>query len=204
MSYKKDYDINDYTTLKGALEEDITSLKQINENIKREGSKATKEATQETVEHTTEKVFKEGMNETGKKMAKEKASKMITKTFDKAKEFAGTKPGKILMGLMALGMISNTFDNQQSPLAPELNQQNVSGPTNKPVTAPSSPSQKTVYTHPSGTNFRMSAKSKNKVKHMQMAQRLSAQTEGDTNVNVYDDRSQISNNWLERKFAEIV
>ena len=37
-----------------------------------------------------------------------------------------------------------------------------------------------------------------------MARQLSAQTGGDTNINVYDDRSQVSSNWLERKFSELV
>lgn len=99
----------------------------------------------------------------------------------------------------------------ESPLAPELNHKDSTGPINNnssssPQKAPSSNTgRKTVYADSSsGLQFKMSAKSKNKINQMDMARQLSAQTGGDTNINVYDDRSQISNNWLERKFSELM
>ncbi len=184
--------------LQGALSDDIISLKQLNEKIIQDGA--------ETIE--------EGLNTQGKKVSKEHAGKLLKKTLDGAKDFAKSHP-KITTGLAALGalgIVSNLLSSEESesPLAPELNQKESTGPINNDSIsrqgAPSSNTgRKTVYADPSsGLEFKMSAKSKNKINQMDMARQLSAQSGGDTNINVYDDRSQVSNNWLERKFSELV
>lgn len=184
--------------LQGASHNDIISLKELNEKILQEGAEAATE---------------EGLNASGKKIAKEHAGDLFKKTLNGAKEFAKTTPGKITMGLAALGLVSNIMSSgdTESPLAPELNHKDSTGPINNnssssPQKAPSSNTgRKTVYADSSsGLQFKMSAKSKNKINQMDMARQLSAQTGGDTNINVYDDRSQISNNWLERKFSELM
>lgn len=184
--------------LQGASHNDIISLKELNEKILQEGAEAATE---------------EGLNASGKKIAKEYAGDLFKKTLNGAKEFAKTTPGKITMGLAALGLVSNIMSSgdTESPLAPELNYKDSTGPINNsnissPQKAPSSNTgRKTIYTDSSsGVQFKMSAKSKNKINQMDMARQLSAQTGGDTNINVYDDKSQVSNNWLERKFSELV
>ena len=136
---------------------------------------------------------------------------LFKKTLNGAKEFAKTTPGKITMGLAALGLVSNIMSSgdTESPLAPELNHKDSTGPINNSSLSQKAPSsntgRKTIYTDSSsGLQFKMSAKSKNKINQMDMARQLSAQTGGDTNINVYDDRSQVSSNWLERKFSELV
>lgn len=184
--------------LQGASHDDIMSLKKLNEKILQEGAEAATE---------------EGLNASGKRIAKKHAGELFKKTLNGAKEFAKTTPGKITMGLAALGLVSNIMssDDTESPLAPELNHKDSTGPINNnssssPQKAPSSNTgRKTVYTDSSsGLQFKMSAKSKNKINQIDMARQLSAQTGGDTNINVYDDRSQVSNNWLERKFSELM
>lgn len=184
--------------LQGALRKDIISLKELNEKILQDGAEA----------------IEEGLNSKGKKISKEQANKIFQKTlgeaWDKTKEFAKTTPGKAVMGLAALGLVSNLLSSGEntSPLAPELNQKSSVGPTNNDTLiqkAPSSANKKVVYSdNSSGLQFKMSGKSRNKINQINMARQLSAQTGGDTNVNVYDDRSQVSNNWLERKFSELV
>ena len=184
--------------LQGASHNDIISLKELNEKILQEGAEAATE---------------EGLNAKGKKIAKEYAGDLFKKTLNGAKEFAKTTPGKITMGLAALGLVSNIMSSgdTESPLAPELNHKDFTGPINNdssslPQKAPSSNTgRKTVYADSSsGLQFKMSAKSRNKINQMDTARQLSAQTNGDTNINIYDDRSQVSNNWLERKFSELV
>ena len=186
--------------LQGASHNDIISLKELNEKILQEGAEAATE---------------EGLNASGKKIAKEYAGDLFKKTLNGAKEFAKTTPGKITMGLAALGLVSNIMSSgdTESPLAPELNHKDSTGPINNSSLSQKAPSsntssntgRKTIYTDSSsGLQFKMSAKSKNKINQMDMARQLSAQTGGDTNINVYDDRSQVSNNWLERKFSELV
>ena len=184
--------------LQGASHNDIISLKELNEKILQEGAEAATE---------------EGLNANGKRIAKEHAGELFKKTLNGAKEFAKTTPGKITMGLAALGLVSNIMSSgdTESPLAPELNHKDSTGPINNDNSsslqkAPSSNTgRKTIYTDSSsGLQFKMSAKSKNKINQMDMARQLSAQTGGDTNINVYDDRSQVSSNWLERKFSELV
>jgi len=193
--YLKDYSPNDNNGLQGAREKDIMNLtKQINEKIVEEGTKATEE----------------GMNAKGKKEAVKKAGGMINKTLGDAKNFAKdfikTKPGKVLMGLAALGLANEMLTGGSSPLSPELEQKEASGPINNDtLRAPASTGKKVVYTDPtSGTQFKMSAKSKDIINQMNVARQLSSQTNGDTNINIQDDRSQVSNNWLERKFSELV
>ena len=182
--------------LQGASHNDIISLKELNEKILQEGAEAATE---------------EGLNASGKKIAKEYAGDLFKKTLNGAKEFAKTTPGKITMGLAALGLVSNIMSSgdTESPLAPELNHKDSTGPINNNSLSQKAPSsntgRKTIYTDSSsGLQFKMSAKSKNKINQMDMARQLSAQTGGDTNINVYDDRSQVSSNWLERKFSELV
>ena len=182
--------------LQGASHNDIISLKELNEKILQEGTEAATE---------------EGLNASGKRIAKEYAGELFKKTLNGAKEFAKTTPGKITMGLAALGLVSNIMSSgdTESPLAPELNHKDSTGPINNSSLSQKAPSsntgRKTIYTDSSsGLQFKMSAKSKNKINQMDMARQLSAQTGGDTNINVYDDRSQVSSNWLERKFSELV
>ena len=182
--------------LQGASHNDIISLKELNEKILQEGTEAATE---------------EGLNASGKRIAKEHAGELFKKTLNGAKEFAKTTPGKITMGLAALGLVSNIMSSgdTESPLAPELNHKDSTGPINNNSLSQKAPSsntgRKTIYTDSSsGLQFKMSAKSKNKINQMDMARQLSAQTGGDTNINVYDDRSQVSSNWLERKFSELV
>ena len=182
--------------LQGASHNDIISLKELNEKILQEGAEAATE---------------EGLNASGKRIAKEYAGELFKKTLNGAKEFAKTTPGKITMGLAALGLVSNIMSSgdTESPLAPELNHKDSTGPINNSSLSQKAPSsntgRKTIYTDSSsGLQFKMSAKSKNKINQMDMARQLSAQTGGDTNINVYDDRSQVSSNWLERKFSELV
>lgn len=183
--------------LQGAVYDDIISLKELNEKILEQGAEAVEE----------------GLNANGKKVAKEHAGELLKKTLNGIKDFSKTTPGKITMGLAALGLVSNLLssNDNESPLAPELNHKDSTGPTNSDNTgisnkAPSSNTgRKTIYTDSSsGLQFKMSAKSKSKINQMDMARQLSAQTNGDTNINVYDDRSQVSNNWLERKFSELM
>lgn len=191
LEYKSNNQLQDISPLQGAKIKDIMDLQKINETIKENGKEAT-----------------EGLNKKGQKLSK----KTLGEMWDKTKNFAKTTPGKITMGLAALGLVSNLLSSgdNQSPLSPEMNHKESTGPINNDSNvaskAPSSNTgRKTIYTDSSsGLQFKMSAKSKNKVNQMQMARQLSAQTGGDTNVNVYDDRSQISSNWLERKFSELV
>jgi len=72
--------------------------------------------------------------------------------------------------------------------------------------APATPGKKTTFysDNSSGLHFQMSAKSKEKISHRDVASQLSERTNGQTDVNIYDDRSQVTNNWLERKFSEIM
>lgn len=206
MEYQENGRIANTSSLQGASSDDITNniLKDVNEQIVEEGAKAGEEAGTETI--------KEGLNAKGKKMSKKHAGDLLNKTLNGVKEFAKTTPGKVTMGLAALGLVSNIMDsgNNTSPLAPELNQKETTGSinnsSNSPMKAPSSNTgKKTVYAdNSSGLHFKMSAKSKSKLNQMQMANQLSMQTGGDTNVNIYDDRSQVSNNWLERKFSELI
>lgn len=199
MEYQKNGRIANTSGLQGASSDDINNiLKSINEEITQEG---------------TDEAIKEGMNAKGKKLSKEHAGKLLKKTLNGIKDFSKTTPGKITMGLAALGLVSNMMDSgsKDSPLSPELNQKETTGPINNDsnnisTKAPSSNTgRKTVYADSSsGLHFKMSAKSKNKIDQMKMANQLSAQTSGNTNVNIYDDRSQVSNNWLERKFSELM
>lgn len=195
LEFTENYKIAESNGLQGASSNDIISLRELNERILQDGA--------ETVE--------EGLNATGKKISKEYANEMLQKTLTGIKDFAKTTPGKVTMGLAALGLVSNLLSSgeSESPLAPELNHKGSTGPINNDsinTKAPSSNTgRKTIYTDSSsGLQYKMSAKSKSKINQMNMARQLSSQTGGDTDVNVYDDRSQVSNNWLERKFSELV
>lgn len=196
--FQKNNKITGSQALRGASDNDINMLRQLNEAIKQNAKAAG-----------------EGANAKGKKAASEHAGKLLKKTLADVKEGAGkfikTTPGKVVMGLAALGLVSNLLDsgNSESPLAPELNQKESTGPINNSSVNAKAPSsntgKKVVYSDSSsGLHFKMSAKSKNKINQMNAAKQLAAQTGGDTNINVYDDRSQISSNWLERKFSEIM
>lgn len=196
--YLKENPTNNNNGLQGAREQDIMNLtKEINDKIIEEGSKATEE----------------GLNAKGKKEAVKQAGGMINKTLGDAKNFAKdfikTTPGKVMMGLAALGLVNEMLTDNSSPLSPELNQKDTTGPINNDtLRAPASKAntgKKVLYSDPtSGTQFRMSAKSKDLIDQMNVARQLSSQTGGDTNINIQDDRSQVSNNWLERKFSELV
>ena len=196
--FLKENPTNNNNGLQGAREQDIMNLtKEINDKIIEEGSKATEE----------------GLNAKGKKEAAKQAGGLISKTLGDAKNFAKdfikTTPGKVMMGLAALGLVNEMLTDNSSPLSPELNQRDATGPINNDtLRAPASKAntgKKVVYSDPtSGTQFRMSAKSKDLINQMNVARQLSSQTGGDTNINIQDDRSQVSNNWLERKFSELV
>ena len=195
MEYQDKHSLSNLSPLQGAREKDIISLKDINDTLKESAETA-----------------QEGLNAKGKKFSKEQAGELVKKTLNGAKEFAKAYP-KITTGvaaLAALGLVSNLLSNDnESPLVPELNRKESTGPINNSsinAKAPSSNTgRKTIYTDPSsGLQYKMSASSKRKVNQMAMAKQLSSMTEGDTNVNIYDDRSQVSNNWLERKFSELV
>lgn len=182
--------------LQGARKNDINILSEINNGIKQSAEAA-----------------QEGLNAQGKRFSKEQAGELLKKSIQGAKDFTKNHPTatKGLIGLAALGLVSNILSGgNDSPLVPEVNKKASVGPTNNSglsgQKAPSSNTgRKTVYVdNSSGMQFKMSAKSRNKIDQMQAAKQLSAQTGGDTNVNVYDDRSQVSNNWLERKFSELV
>ena len=195
MEYQKNNKITNSNGLQGASSDAMESLRELNNKIKQSA---------ETVE--------EGLNAKGKRFSKEQAGDLLKKTLSGVKDFASTTPGKVTLGLAALGLAGNVLSSgdNESPLSPELNQKETTGPINNSSLnqqkAPSSNTgKKTVYADSSsGLQFKMSAKSKNKINQMNMAKQLSAQTGGDTNVNVYDDRSQVSNNWLERKFSELL
>ena len=195
LEFKENYEISKTSSLQGAKTSDIELL---NNKLKEKASEA----------------IEEGMNAQGKEKSKAKVKDLMKKTLtmDNAKKFISSTPGKVVMGLAALGLVSNLLSSgdNNSPLAPELNHKESIGPINNDSLKTQAPSsintgKKTVYVDPSsGVQFKMSAKSKNKVGQMNTARQLAAQTGGDTNVNIYDDRSQISDNWLERKFSELV
>ena len=194
IKYKETHKISNSNGLKGLPEDVINNIRDLNEDIRRKASEAAQE----------------GANAKGKKIAKEYASDLVQKTLDKGKEFIKTTPGKVVMGLAALGLVSNILSSgdDKSPLSPELKHKDSTGPINNggASKAPASNTgKKTVYVDSnSGLEFKMSAKSKRKINQMNAARQLAAQTSGDTNINIYDDRSQVSNNWLERKFSELV
>lgn len=186
--------INKIDELPGALDSDIIALGQkLNEDTMKKGAKATTE----------------GLNKKAKKLAAEQADGLLKKTLEGAKDFSKTLPGKAVLALAALGFVGNVLsdNHSESPLAPEVTKKEVTGPTNNNHNpkAPASPKRKMIYTDASsGVHYKMSATSKDKISQMQTAQQIASKTNGSTNVNVYDDRSQVSNNWLERKFSELV
>lgn len=185
-------------TMTGANYEDISKLTEsMNRMVLDMGDVPVDEAISATKESVAGEVSK-----TVKRTLKESV-------FDTVNDMKKSTTGKVVLGLAALGIVSNLLNNDsQSPLSPEMKMSGkapVGGGRSQTRQAPKSPSQKVVYADSkSGLHYKMSAKSKQKISQMDTGQMMSNQTNGNTDVNVYDDRSQVTNNWLERKFSEIV
>ena len=139
---------------------------------------------------------------------------------DKAKGAAqdagikGKHIGVFAAGLAALGIVNNLLHNQKtdSPLTPAHKPNGRGSPTvegyypdapsaSAPPSAGTGP--KTVY-HSNGLNFRVSANTARTHNARQQAAQMSSITGGSTNVNIQQDTSQVTNNWLENKFADLI
>jgi hypothetical protein len=132
-------------------------------------------------------------------------TKTIKGLWDKAKGVGG----KVLLAATALGMAANIISQktQQSPLAPSQSGGSSGSSGGSRQQAPFT-GTKTVYSGDSsgGHYLKMSAKSASAINQMDAADKIGREMGGNGSVDIrtYDDRSKVSDNWLEQKFAEMM
>lgn len=131
---------------------------------------------------------------------------------------AGVVIGGVLMGL---NLVSNIMHKHTgSPLEPKTtHQQKLSmdpntqydDPTGLMAKQPQTDSRivngvmkKNIYIdRGNGLKFKVSAKTKNKIDQVKMAQMVQAQNGGSATINIRKDTSGVTDNWLENKFSEM-
>ena len=116
----------------------------------------------------------------------------------------------VVGALAAIGLVNNAMHKgrKDSPLMPA---QSNSAPDDKPsYEAPASngananTGQRSVYMDkPSGLQFKVSAKTRNKIDAQNNAKLLGMAGQNSGNINTYADNSRVSDNWLANKFAEL-
>ena len=199
--YIKNADIPVASGLDNAIPNEI--LTSINEEIKARGSEAADKLGE----------FGEAFGQ-----EKEKILNSASDLFAKGKQFIMEhKKGSAIAGaVLGIGMLGNMLggSSNNSPLVGETETKPVKGVINndkedvslapKSIKPPIT-KQRPVYVNgSSGAQFRMSAKSRNILDKQDVARQLMNVNGQATDVTITDDRSRISNNWLERKFADLV
>jgi hypothetical protein len=116
----------------------------------------------------------------------------------------------VIGALAAIGLVNNAMHKgrKDSPLMPA---QSNNAPDDKPsYEAPASygananTGQRSVYMDkPSGLQFKVSAKTRNKIDAQNNAKLLGMAGQNSGNINTYADNSRVSDNWLANKFAEL-
>lgn len=187
-------------------------------------AKAAEELAQESVEQSVSN----GGDEVAKEAAKSTSEKMKKRTLTdellgKAKQFfadtgiKGKHIGFVAAGMAALGIANNLLHGQEndSPLTPAKKHGRKDAPAiagNRPEhsspsgfsDAPRSVGNKVVYhDRQSGFNFKVSAKTAQNLDPRQQGINIGTMTGGQANVNVYQDNSGVTDNWLANKFAEL-
>lgn len=130
----------------------------------------------------------------------------------------GIAVGGVLVGLNLVSSIMNKHTG--SPLEPKtMHQQKLSMDPNAQYQEPSSflakqpetdsrvvnnVMKKNIYIdRGNGLKFKVSAKTKNKIDQIKMAQMVQAQSGGAASMNIRKDMSGVTDNWLENKFSEM-
>lgn len=114
----------------------------------------------------------------------------------------------VVGALAAIGLVNNAMHKgrKSSPLVPA---QSNTAPDDKPsyeapASAGAGTGQKSIYVDkPSGLQFKISAKTRNKIDAQNNAKLLGMAGQNAGNINSYADNSRVSDNWLANKFAEL-
>lgn len=189
-------------------------LFQLNADLKKRGNRALSDPSPRSQKAMQQEAKKQAKNIFDDEMATKSIpdpSDIPTKGLGKLK---GTV-GKVLLAATALGMTANIISQktQQSPLMPNKKPNgsvpNSSGEYSQEgqkMKAPSTKRTRNIYVdNSSGMQFKMSAKSIRQINQMDAADKIARESgSGSVDIHTYDDRTKISNNWLERKFAELM
>lgn len=209
------------------LESALKEVENIQEHAKIEIDNIAKEA-KDAAEGTLNDSVTEDVKEAASKASENAKSKTQKKTITgelwaKGKKalddwgIKGKHVGIAVAGMAALGVANNLLHNQKngSPLSPARKPNGNGSPSidgNYPQhphasgagNAPRSVGNKVVYhDQQSGLNFKVSAKTMQNINPRQQGVNVGTMTGGSANVNVYQDNSGVTDNWLANKFAEL-
>ena len=124
------------------------------------------------------------------------------------KSLPGKTVGSIIGAMMAIGLANNLLHNigrkSHSPLSPHNNDNNTEPAYDDSMIAPSS-TKRTIYADKnSGLEFTVKAKTKHIINQTQNANLVRMGGGGNASIYSSNDKSGVTDNWLENKFAELM